>query len=89
MKKPSVLYYYILPTLPFTICQPKPSAEGMIVVAECKITKECLELALLMWIINASLRGGIVTVQHCGAEPFQKLVVTQYVDIDLSLIYLY
>ena len=61
----------------------------MIVVAECKITKECLELALLMWIINASLRGGIVTVQHCGAEPFQKLVVMQFVDIDLPLIYLY
>ena len=54
--------------------------------------KSAWKLSLLVCIINASLYGGFVTVQHgwgCGAEPFQKLVVTQFVDIDLSLIYLY
>ena len=84
------------PTFPYIICQPWPPARGVIVQLLVALTaeyqKSAWKLSLLMCIINASLHGGFVTRQPgwgCGAEPFQKLEVTQFVDIDLSLIYLY
>ena len=58
------------PTFPFTVCKPWPSARGMVVNI-----KSAWKLALSMCIINASLHGGIVTVQQ-GYD-----VLTHFVDI--------
>ena len=47
----------IPPTFPFTVCKPWPSARGMVLVAlTAKHIKSAWKLALLMCIINASLR---------------------------------
>ena len=46
--------------------------------------KSAWKLALLVCIINATLHGGIVTIQQgwgWGAEPFKKRLVTQFAGI--------
>ena len=65
----------IPPTFPFTVCKPWPSARGMVLVALTAEYQECLKVALSMCIINASLHGGIVTVQQGWG------VLTHFVDI--------
>ena len=76
----------IPPTFPFTIWQPWPSAREMVVVAlTVEYQKECLkvgrfdvryECITAWWHCDCSTKGW-----GYSAELFQKLVVTQFVDI--------
>ena len=68
----------IPPTFPFKVCKPWPSARGIVLAALTAEYQECLKAGLFdvhYFFINASLHGGIVTVQQ------ERGVLTHFVDI--------